>query len=207
MRIDRAAVPYIAATLVPAVALLLLGHPALAGACAVLAALLAWFFRDPERHVPSDPGAVLAPADGRVLCAGPSGSSHSPPGEWAQVSIFLSPFNVHVNRVPVSGRLVRVEYHPGQYLPAYRPEAGVRNQRNELWIDCGGRAVVCRQVAGVLVRRVVCRLKPESDVRAGDRFGIMKFGSRIDLFLPAGTVLRVKPGDRVRGGETVLARL
>lgn len=207
MRIDRAAAPYIAATLVPAVALLMLGQWALAGTCAVLAALFAWFFRDPERHVPSDPGAVLAPADGRVLIAGPSDSRDSPPGEWAQISIFLSPFNVHVNRVPVSGRLVRVEYHPGQYLPAYRREAGVRNHRNELWIDCGGRAVVCRQVAGVLVRRVVCRLKPETDVRAGDRFGIMKFGSRIDLFLPTGTVLHVRPGDRVRGGETVLARL
>jgi len=207
MRIDRAAVPYVAATLVPGAVLAVVGQAGAAGVCAVLAALFAWFFRDPERHVPSDAGAVLAPADGRVLVAGPSARVDAPPGVWQQVSIFLSPLNVHVNRVPVSGRLARVEYHPGQYLPAYRREAGVRNHRNELWIDSAAGAVVCRQVAGVLVRRVVCRLKQGAEVTAGDRFGIMKFGSRIDLFLPVDTVLHARPGDCVRAGETILARL
>ncbi|MBE3096284.1 MAG: phosphatidylserine decarboxylase family protein [Planctomycetes bacterium] len=207
MRIDRAGAPFVTAALVPAVVLLALWRPWLAAPFAALSGMLAYFFRDPDRQAPADPTAVLSPADGRVLVAGPADRTAAPPGDWQQVSIFLSPLDVHVNRIPVSGRLVRVEYHRGQFLPAYRGEAGSRNERNELWIDHGGEMVVCRQITGVLVRRVVCRLAAGADVRAGDRFGIMKFGSRIDLFLPTRAVLRVRPGDRVRSGESMLAAL
>jgi phosphatidylserine decarboxylase len=207
MKIDRAGVPFIACGLVPAAVLVALGYPLVAVPLGVAAAVFALFFRDPDRHVPDLADAVLAPADGRVLVAGPAERTAAPPGAWQQVSVFLSPADVHVNRIPVSGRLVRVDYKRGEFLPAYRGEAAARNERNELWIDRAGEMVVCRQVTGVLVRRVVCRLAAGTDVRAGDRFGIMKFGSRIDLFLPTRATLSVRSGDRVRGGETVVATL
>jgi phosphatidylserine decarboxylase len=189
------------------VVLVAVGYPLIGVPFGVAAVVFALFFRDPDRCVPDLPGAVLAPADGRVLVAGPAEPAIAPPGAWQQVSIFLSLADVHVNRIPVSGRLVRVDYKRGEFLPAYRSEAAGRNERNELWIDRAGEMVVCRQVVGILVRRVVCRLGAGTDVRAGDRFGIMKFGSRIDLFLPTRADLSVRSGDRVRGGETVVATL
>jgi len=176
----------------------------------LLGAFFAFFFRDPER-TPS-PGsdvanAVLSPADGRVLVAGPALADAAPAGEWQQISIFLSPMDVHVNRIPVSGRVTRVNYIPGRFLPAYRHDAGGANERSEIWIDHHGQAVVARQIVGILARRVVCRVASGTDVRAGDRFGIMKFGSRMDVFVPASATLTVKVGDMVRGGETVIAVL
>ena len=207
MRIDRAGVPFIAGALGLALVLLAFGLPIVAAPSAGAAVLLAWFFRDPDRQAPDLAGAVVSPADGRVLIAGPAGRDGAPSGDWQQVSIFLSPADVHVNRIPVSGRLVRVEHQPGRFLPAYRGEAATSNERNELWIDRSGEMVVCRQIVGVLVRRVVCRIPAGTDVRMGERFGIMKFGSRIDLFLPARATLRVRPGERVRGGESILAML
>ncbi len=207
MRIDRAGAPFIACGMVPGAVLLALGHPLAAAPFAAAAVVFALFFRDPERRAPDLPGVVLAPADGRVLVAGPAEPPAAPAGTWQQISIFLSPVDVHVNRMPVSGRVVRVDYRRGEFLPAYRAEATARNERNEVWIDRAGEMVVCRQLTGALVRRVVCRVAAGADVRAGDRFGIMKFGSRIDLFLPARAGLNVRPGDRVRGGESILATL
>ncbi len=207
MSIDRAGVPFITGALVPAAVALALGYGLAAVPFAAAALLLGFFFRDPDRRVPDRPDAVLAPADGRVLIAGPARAPGAPPGEWQQISIFLSPMDVHVNRIPVTGRLVRVEYQPGRRFAAYRPEAASRNERNELWIERSGEMIVCRQVTGVLVRRVVCRLAPGADVHAGDRFGVMKFGSRIDLFLPSRCTTGVRPGDRVRAGESILATL
>ena len=115
--------------------------------------------------------------------------------------------DVHVNRVPASGRITRVSYTPGKFLPAYRAEAGGVNERSEVWIDHRGQTIVARQVVGILARRVVCRAATGADVRAGDRFGVMKFGSRMDVFLPETASIRVKVGDAVRAGETVIAVL
>ncbi len=207
MSIDRAGVPFVIGALVPATAALASGYAFAAVPFAAAALLFVFFFRDPNRRAPDRSDAVLSPADGRVLIAGPARGEGAPPGEWQQVSIFLSPVDVHVNRIPVTGRLVRVEYQPGRRLAAYRPEAASRNERNELWIERAGEMIVCRQVTGVLVRRVVCRLTPGADVRAGDRFGIMKFGSRIDLYLPSRCATTVRPGNRVRAGESILATL
>ena len=123
------------------------------------------------------------------------------------MSIFLSPIDVHVNRIPVSGRITKVSLKPGRFLPAYRDDAGSENERSEIWIDHDGRTVVARQIVGILARRVVCRATIGSEVRAGDRFGIMKFGSRMDVFVPEAATLTVKMGDVVRGGETVIAVL
>jgi phosphatidylserine decarboxylase len=141
------------------------------------------------------------------MVAGDPEPGVAPEGTWRQISIFLSPLDVHVNRIPVGGTVSRVSYQPGRFLPAYKAEAARDNERNEVWIDRGGQLVVCRQVVGVLARRIVCRVAAGARVTAGQRFGVMKFGSRVDLYLPPGSSLRVAPGDRVRSGETVLAVL
>jgi phosphatidylserine decarboxylase len=207
MRLDRAGAPFIAGALAPAAVFAALRRPAWALSFGALGAFFCFFFRDPDRQVPSEPDVVVSPADGRVLVAGVPEPHAAPQGEWRQVSIFLSPLDVHINRVPVAGTIVRVDYRPGRFLPAYQPGAGVSNERNEIWIDRGGETIVCRQIAGVLARRVVCRVQPGARVSAGERFGLMKFGSRIDLFLPPRAVLLVGRGDRVRAGESILARL
>ena len=205
--IDRAGYPFIVASgLLAAAAWALVGWW-LALPLAVLAAFFLFFFRDPERVVTSTGNAVLSPADGRVLVAGPAVASAAPDGQWLQISVFLSPMDVHVNRVPVSGRVMRVSYTPGKYLPAYRADAATANERSEIWIDHGGQLVVARQIVGLLARRVVCRLQAGAEVKAGDRYGVMKFGSRMDIFLPTTARITVEVGATVRGGETVIAVL
>jgi phosphatidylserine decarboxylase len=173
----------------------------------ILVAFFVFFFRDPERRVPDAPNLVVSPADGRVMIVGNPSGAAVPPGEWSQITIFLSPVDVHVNRAPVDGRVTRVEYHAGKFLPAYRDEAGVHNEWTEVWFDHHGVAVVCRQIVGILARRIVTRLAVGQHVGRGERFGIMKFGSRIDLFLPRSSRITVKVGDRVVGGESVVATL
>jgi phosphatidylserine decarboxylase len=206
MRIDRAGAPFIAGALVPAAVLLALKRPALAVPFAGLAAFMAYFFRDPERVVPTDPLVVVAPADGRVMVAGPAEPGVSPPGTWQQISIFLSPVDVHVNRAPYGGRLTRVEYRPGRFLAAYKQESALENERTELEVEAHGRRVIFRQLVGVLARRIVCRVQPGDTLQTGERFGLMKFGSRMDVFVESDARLLVRVGDRVRGGETLLAR-
>ena len=173
----------------------------------VLAAFFLFFFRDPHRQITASDDVVLSPADGRVLVAGPAEAAAAPPGEWLQISIFLSPMDVHVNRVPVSGRITKVDFQRGKFLPAYHHDAAATNERSEIWIDHGGQFVVARQIVGILARRVVCRAKPGMTVQAGDRYGVMKFGSRMDIFVPTTATVTVKVGDVVRGGETVIAVL
>ena len=207
MRLDPAGLPFIGGAL----AIALISGAAVAWILALpflaLGAFFAFFFRDPHRTSPSDDDVVLSPADGRVLVAGLAVADAAPPGDWLQVSIFLSPIDVHVNRIPASGRVTRVSYVPGRFLPAYRHDAASSNERSEIWIDHHGQTIVARQVVGVLARRVVCRVQGGAEVRAGDRFGIMKFGSRMDVFLSPTASIRVKVGDVVRGGETVIAVL
>jgi phosphatidylserine decarboxylase len=142
-----------------------------------------------------------------VLVAGPAAPGVAPPGEWKQLSIFLSPMDVHVNRTPVAGRVTKVDFRKGRFLPAYHHDAAGHNERSEVWIDHGGTTVVFRQIVGILARRVVCRVKPGDVLAPGERFGIMKFGSRMDVFLPAESILLVKIGDMVIGGVTPIATL
>jgi phosphatidylserine decarboxylase len=210
MRIDPAGLPFIGGALTLAIVSGAAVAWVLAVPFVILGAFFAFFFRDPEREPPPQAqtdGWVLSPADGRVLVAGDAASEASPPGTWQQISIFLSPIDVHVNRVPVSGTITRVAYSAGRFLPAYRHDATTRNERCEIWIDHRGQTIVARQIVGVLARRVVCRLQTGVDVRAGERFGIMKFGSRMDVFLPPSADLRVHVGDTVRAGESVIAVL
>jgi len=207
LRLDPAGAPFIVGALVLALISGAAGGWILAFPFLVLSAVFVFFFRDPNRVPPPGDDVVLAPADGRVLVAGPALADAAPPGEWQQISIFLSPMDVHVNRIPASGRVTRVTYVGGAFRPAYRHDAGRTNERSEIWIDHHGQSIVARQIVGMLARRVVCRVQPGADVRAGDRFGVMKFGSRMDVFLPPTSTICVKVGDGVRAGETVIAVL
>jgi phosphatidylserine decarboxylase len=173
----------------------------------LFAAFFLFFFRDPSRVPPAGDDAVLSPADGRVLVAGAAQPDVAPPGTWQQVSIFLSLADVHVNRMPASGRVTRVSFTRGRYLPAFKKEAASINERSEVWVDHDGQPIVARQIVGLLARRVVCRVESGATVRAGDRFGVMKFGSRMDVFVPTTATLAVNVGEKVRGGETVIAVL
>ena len=206
MRIDRAGVPFIAGAIVPAAVLASARRYGWAAGFAALGGFFAYFFRDPERDVPQEPDLVVAPADGRVMIAGPSDGRWTPPGDWNQITVFLSPLDVHINRTPVSGRVTRVEYRAGSFLPAYKHDAGA-NELNEIWIDHGGATVVVRQIVGVLARRIVCRVAEGQDLARGERIGLMKFGSRMDVFLPRHSQIVTQVGDRVIAGETILARL
>jgi phosphatidylserine decarboxylase len=175
-------------------------------AALVLPAFFLFFFRDPERHTALGPREVVSPADGKVMVAGtPTGNFD--PAAWQQVTIFLSPMDVHVNRMPLAGRVTSVKYHPGKFLPAYKREAGDLNEHTEVVLDHGGQTIVVRQIVGILARRIVCRVREGDEVGAGARFGVMKFGSRMDVFVPQGSTLRVQVGDRVSAGVTVIAVL
>jgi phosphatidylserine decarboxylase len=206
MKIDRAGFPFIAAAVVPAAGLVAARRYGWATSAALLGGFFAYFFRDPDRRVPQGHGLVVSPADGRVMIAGPAEEGSCPPGRWTQVAIFLSPLDVHINRTPVGGRVSRRHYRPGKFLPAYQ-EAASENELNELWVDSGGRPVVIRQVVGVLARRIVCRVSVGDQLHTGQRIGLMKFGSRMDVFLPPGSRVVVDVGQHVVGGETTLGLL
>jgi phosphatidylserine decarboxylase len=167
----------------------------------LLTACVVGFFRDPERLVPQLPGAVVSPADGRVM------EVASEPGGAHRISIFLSVLDVHINRAPYGGKVSAVVYTPGTFLAAYRPEASVVNEANSVTIEHQGLVVVVKQIAGVLARRIVCRVRPGDVLEKGQRFGLIRFGSRTDLLLPPEAEVLVQVGKVVRGGETVLAFL
>ena len=206
MKVDKAGAPFIAGALVPAAVLAANKRYGWAAGFTALAAFFTYFFRDPERVIPDEPGLVVSPADGKVMIAGPSDGRWSPPGEWKQITIFLSPMDVHINRTPVDGRVTRVEYRPGSFLPAYKEEAS-GNELNEIWLDHHGEPVVVRQIVGVLARRIVCRVAEGQTLARGERIGLMKFGSRMDVFLPPHADVTVGVGQQAVAGETVLARL
>ena len=207
MLIDRAGWPFILGALLIAVAAGYWFGRGWSVPFLILAAFFLFFFRDPDRHPPQGANLVLSPADARVMVAGEMPWPGAPTGEWKIISMFLSPMDVHVNRTPVAGTVRRVEYHPGKFLPAYRKEAGELNEWTEVWFDRPGGPIVVRQIVGILARRIVCRLTAGEQVAAGQRFGVMKFGSRIDLFVPRTATINVKVGDKVVGGETTVATL
>jgi phosphatidylserine decarboxylase len=175
---------------------------------AVLAGLglfTAFFFRDPERAVPQEPGLVVSPADGKVVQVVPTPEDHPLGPGTTQVSIFLSVFDVHINRAPISGTIERVEYHRGDFLPAFDDKASLRNEQNAVTLRDGQTRVMFKQIAGLIARRIVFRKHEADTVARGERVGLIKFGSRVDVFLPRGCELKVKVGDRVAGGRSVIA--
>lgn len=173
----------------------------------VLTLFTVYFFRDPDRQIVGERGVLLAPADGRVLAV----EKVTDPfvgGDAIKISIFLSLFDVHINRVPTDGVVTSVEYHKGRFLPAYRPEASCDNQCCEIGLVAGaGQRLVVRQLTGAIARRIVCRLRQGDRVVAGQRFGMIRFGSRTELIVPADSEIDVTPGDHVRAGETLIGRL
>ena len=207
MRIDPAGWPFVGGALVLAIIAAFFFNTLLGVALLILSGFFLFFFRDPDRVITQDAAAVLSPADGRVLVAGAPTGQAFPAGQWKQISIFLSPTDVHVNRMPIGGRVTKVEYHPGRFLPAYRADAGDLNEYTEVWLDHGGQTIVVRQIVGILARRIVCRTTVGDVVKAGDRFGVMKFGSRMDVFLPTTATVTVKVDEKVIAGVTVIAKL
>ena len=192
----------------PAAAACILGWVGWWPAAAVMGAVTLCclgFFRDPDRTAPSVPGAVLAPADGRVMRVAEIDDAWV--GRAVRVSIFLSPLDVHVNRSPVAGLVERIEYAAGRYLAAYRDEASELNERCTLVLQGESYRVGVRQIAGVVARRIVCRARQGDKLQAGERYGLIRFGSRTDMVVPEGTEIRVRVGDRVKGGETVIGML
>jgi phosphatidylserine decarboxylase len=206
VKIDSAALPFVAIAAVPWFVALWLAAAWVAWPLFLLPVAIALFFRDPVRTAPEGATLVLSPADGKVMHAGQARPDEGPDGDWLQVTIFLSVLDVHINRTPVAGRVTRVEYVPGSFRAAFRHDA-FRNEHSEIWLDHDGVVVVTRQVVGLLARRVVCRIRVGETLAPGQRIGLMKFGSRMDVFLPVTAAVAVRAGDAVRGGETVIGRL
>lgn len=170
-----------------------------------------WFFRDPRRTIPQDADAVICPADGRVVIvdrAAPPPELGLPAEPMQRICIFMNVFNVHVNRSPVDGTVERIAYRPGKFFNASFDKASVHNERCSLLLRLAdGRPVVCVQIAGLVARRIVCRVKEGAFLNGGERFGLIRFGSRVDVYLPPGTIPAVNVGDVTAAGATVIARL
>ena len=168
----------------------------------LLAAFFLWFFRDPERAIPQGEGLVVSPADGKVTEVAPV---HTPDGDRIRMSIFLSVFDVHVNRSPIAGVVRRVQYKPGEYLNALDPASAERNEQCVVTVEGDGCFVTFKLIAGLLARRIVFRPVQGATLGRGERVGLIKFGSRCDLVLPGDAHIRVERGQHVKGGETILA--
>lgn len=174
----------------------------------VLTALTVYFFRDPHRNIPSDNNIIIAPADGKVVFVKEIEENVYLKGNATQISIFLSPLNVHVNRNPVSGKLKYVKYHPGEYLMAWTEHASELNERADFGVlHPSGTKIFFRQITGFLARRIVYKISEGDDLVAGERFGIMKFGSRMDVVVPGNVTIQVKEGDKTVAGESVLGTI
>jgi len=178
--------------------------PVLTAVPVLLALFFLWFFRDPPRTIPQGAGLIVSPADGKVDVAE---WIETPEGGRLRITIFLNVFNVHVNRVPVGGVVEHVEFREGQFLNAMRPDSAVHNEQTLITVDTGSYKVSFKQIAGLLARRIVCNLKAGDRVERGQRMGLIKFGSRVDVLMPAEVALRVKVGQRVKGGSSVLAAM
>jgi phosphatidylserine decarboxylase len=177
--------------------------PVTAAVFLLLAAFVAYFFRDPKRVPPTDPAVVVSPADGRVMEVA-SEAFEGRPGR--RISIFLAIWNVHVNRSPMAGRVERVEYRPGRFYAAMRSRASIENEQNVIYLDTQRGKIVFKQIAGWIARRVVCWKSGGDPTALGERIGLIRFGSRMDLWLPEGAEIVVHPGEHVAGGVSVVAR-
>ncbi len=196
----REGIPFVTIPALLAAVFGLLGWWPLAAGFAVIAGFMVYFFRDPPRVIPQMPGVIVAAADGRVtrIDEGRDGKL---------VSVFLSPLDVHVNRSPIAGEILEITYTKGKRRPATSDDSSLTNERNSLVISGEGITVTCTQIAGILARRIVCWPRTGDRLERGQRFGMIKFGSRTDVLLPPEVELMVKVGDHVRGGETAIARI
>ena len=192
--------PFVIVPLIVGLSLVVFGLWIIAALVFLLAAFMAYFFRDPVRDIPGGKDLILSAADGRVTRIEDNENGRL-------VSVFLSPLNVHINRSPITGTIEKIEYIPGNKGPATNDKASLLNERNSLTIVGDNMTVICTQIAGILARRIVCWNKEGDSLESGEKFGMIKFGSRTDLLMPANVEIRVKVGDKVTGGETVIAAL
>ncbi len=177
------------------------------GVFAILTLFNLFFFRDPERHPPNDPHAIISPADGTIVEIKETEEPEYFHGKVRQISIFLSVFNVHVNRIPISGKIDYLAYHKGKFLAAFKEKASLDNEQTAIGIsDPYGRRVLFKQIAGLIARRIVYHVSEGQEVTAGQRMGLIRYGSRVDVFFDLSARVLVKKGQKVVGGETVLAR-
>ena len=203
--VARPGYPLIAGAAFATLVLSLLGIPSAALAGLAITFCLAAFFRDPDRVTPSRPGVVVSPADGRVIAMGMTHGAPFFQEEVLKISIFMSVLNVHVNRVPAEGRVYRVSYRAGSFHVASRDEASMRNEHNAVFVETPyGKRICFVQVAGILARRIICHVQPEDTVKRGQRFGMICFGSRLDVYLPRDVAPAVSVGDRVTAGTSIL---
>lgn len=205
MRIVRESVPYIVVPTVLALASFVFGFWYVGAFFLLIALFMVFFFRDPKREPPPDPAVVVAPADGRITLVRRLTSSET--DSATLISIFLSPFDVHINRSPIAGTITDVSYVPGKFLMATNENASLVNEQNILTIEGEQVTVTCKQIAGILARRVVCWKRKGDKLVKGERFGLIKFSSRTDVVLPARVVVTVAEGARVKGGTTVIGRI
>ena len=198
-------IPFILLFLIPALVFFALGWWVAVALCLALTAFMAFFFRDPSRDCPTDDRLVLSPADGKVVAAGPV--VDRVPESATQISIFLSPLDVHINRSPIAGEILDVAYKPGAFHVASKDIASAENEQNVVTVRGEKVTIVFRQIAGVLARRIVLWKKKGDRVSMGEKVGLMKFSSRMDVILPPDVDVEVKKGDRVIGGVSVLGRV
>jgi len=199
---------FIIASVIATAFFTLVGVASVAIAGLAVTVFICYFFRDPDRVVPMEEGAVVSPADGRVIIAGPVDESPFFEGRSIKISIFMSVFNVHVNRIPHEGRVLKISYFPGKFFSANLDKASKENEHNAVFIETDkGKKICMVQIAGLIARRIICRLQEGDVVSRGDRFGIICFGSRLDVYLQADTKICVQVGNRVKAGETILGYL
>jgi len=199
--------PFIVPLAVVTVLCFLLGWKYPAWVLLVLTLFVLFFFRDPERRVPAGKDLVVSPADGRVIVIKDVFEPTYLKQDVKQISIFLSVFNVHVNRAPVEGAVEVVKYNPGKFHVASVDKASLDNEQTAMVIASGKHRILVKQIAGLIARRIVCYAKPGDAIRQGERYGLIRFGSRVDLFLPKETELRVKVGDRIKGARDIVGVL
>ena len=185
-----------------------LGWVPVAIAAAILTAFVSWFFRNPPRVIPQGPGLVVSPGDGKVLAVEQDFEPRYLKERAVRISIFLNVFDVHINRIPCEGIIEDVQYQPGLFLVASKPQATLKNEQNAVMIKTAkGAKVLCVQVAGLIARRIVWWVNPKDRAVRGERYGLIRFGSRMDTYLPLDTAIKVAVGDRVKGGATILGVL
>jgi phosphatidylserine decarboxylase len=204
----KAGYPFIFGSVFTTLVFAILGLVTLSLIGLVVTFFICYFFRDPDRIIPNDAGCVVSPADGKVISAGVVDNSHFYEGSCMKISIFMSIFNVHVNRIPYEGRINEVQYYPGKFFSANLDKASANNEHNAVFVETeGGKNICTVQVAGLIARRIICKVQKGDVVHRGQRFGLICFGSRIDVYLPSAMRLKVVIGDKVKAGTSVLGVL
>ncbi|MBI4680862.1 MAG: phosphatidylserine decarboxylase family protein [Nitrospirae bacterium] len=204
MKFAKEGYPFIAFFAVITIITFVIGNIWIAFMPSIVTLFMLYFFRDPERKTPEGEGLLISPADGKIILTRDIFESEHPEKDSKQISIFMSPLNVHVNRAPCDGKVKEVKHNKGRFLAAYKDDASLKNENIEMVLETKYGDILVRQVAGYIARRAVCRIKPGDGLKRGERYGIIKFSSRLDVYLPKETAIKVKLGDRVKAGETTI---